>query len=99
MLSGVDDERTALGEARVTARQRMLVELRGRRMPEDVPAHRHPVLCELVPIGNDRDHEASCYADARSRGRFTDHSTLDMTLVRWSIRVCPTAARHDTRAT
>ena len=39
-------------------------------MPEDVPAHRHPVLCELVPIGNDRDHEASCYADARSRGRF-----------------------------
>ena len=70
VLPGVDDERTALGEARVAARQRMLVELRCRRMPEDVPAHRHPVLCELVPIGNDRDHEASCYADARFRGRF-----------------------------
>ena len=65
VLAGVDDERPALGEPRVAARERVLVELRGRRVPEDVPAHRDPVLRELVPIGNDRDHEASCYADAR----------------------------------
>ena len=62
VLAGVDDERPALGEARLAARERVLVELRGRRVPEDVPAHGDPVLGELVPIGNDRDHSAPSYA-------------------------------------
>ena len=82
VLAGVDDERTALGEARVAARERVLVELRGRRMPEDVPAHGDPVLCELVPIGNDRDHEAPCYADALVPGRFRRRASASMRRMR-----------------
>ena len=62
VLAGVDDERAALGEPRVASRQRVLVELRGRRMPVDVPADSDSVLGELVPIGNDRDHSAPSYA-------------------------------------
>ena len=62
VLAGVDDERAALGEPGLASRERVLVELRGRRVPVDVPAHGDPVLDELVPIGNDRDHSAPSYA-------------------------------------
>ena len=62
VLARVDGERTAFGEAGVTSRERVLVELRGRRVPEDVPAHGNAVLDELVPIGDDRDHKAPSYA-------------------------------------
>ena len=67
----VDDERAAFGEPRLAAGERVLVELRGRGVPVDVPAHGDPVLRELVPVGNDRDHEASSYAHAARPGRVT----------------------------
>ena len=69
MCARVDDERAALGEPRLAARERVLVELGGRRVPVDVPAHGDPVPRELVPIGDDRDHEASSYADERQEVR------------------------------
>ena len=62
VLAGVDDERAALGEPGIASCQRVLVELRRRRMPVDVPADSDSVLGELVPIGNDRDHSAPSYA-------------------------------------
>src|SRR5262249_11202549 len=62
--AGVDDERTALREPRLTAREGVLVQLRGRRVPEDMPANGDSVLGELVPIGNDRDHESPSYCRA-----------------------------------
>ena len=68
VLAGVDHERSALGEPSVAARERVLVQLRRGRVPEDVPSNGDSVLGELVPIGNDRDHETSCYAQERIRG-------------------------------
>ena len=63
VLAGVDDEGAAFGETCLAARKGVLVELRGRRMPEDVPAYGDTVLSELVPIGNDRDHKSASYCD------------------------------------
>ena len=57
MLAGVDHERSALGKPSVAARERVLVQLGRGRVPEDVPSNGDSVLGELVPVGNDRDHE------------------------------------------
>ncbi len=62
VLTRVHDERAALGEPRVAARERVLVELGRRGVPVDAPSHGDPVLNELVPIRNDRDHSAPSYA-------------------------------------
>ncbi len=67
----VDDERAAFGKPRLASGERVLVELRGRGVPVDIPAHGDPVLRELVPVGNDRDHEASSYAHVARPGRVT----------------------------
>ncbi len=63
--AGVDDERAAFGKPALAPRERVLVELRSRGVPVDVPAHGNSVLDELVPIRNDRDHSAPSYATPR----------------------------------
>ena len=70
VLAGVDDQGATFGETCLAAREGVLVELRGRRMPEDVPAYGDTVLSELVPIGNDRDHSASSYVAASASEPF-----------------------------
>ena len=51
--------------ARVAACERVLVELRRRRVPEDVPAHRHPVLVRARP-DRERSRSRSIHAYADS---------------------------------
>ena len=66
VLAGVDDERAAFGKPRLSARQRVLVELRGRRMPEDVPADGDPVLRRARP---DRERSRSQGSIVRNERR------------------------------
>jgi hypothetical protein len=47
VLAGVHDQRAALAEAPVPARERVLVEQRRRRVEVDPPARVDPVLCEI----------------------------------------------------
>jgi hypothetical protein len=56
--AGVDDERAALRELPLAARERMRVEQGGRRLPVDAAVGVEPVSGERG-LGGDRDREAS----------------------------------------